>query len=172
MKKALIIIAQEGFQDQEFSVPYEKLQENGVEVEIASKETGKAVGKFGKEVEAKIALSDVNVDNYDVVIFIGGPGAVNYQQDYNAHRIAQEAVSKGKILAAICIAPTILAEAGVLEGVSATCWNGSDGTQGLLLQDRGANFTNEELTVDGNIITANGPEAAEKFANKILEKLF
>ena len=171
MKKALFIIAQKDFQDQEFSDPYQKLQEKGVKVIIASKEAGKAIGKFGKEIKAEIAINKVKAIDYDVIIFIGGPGAVSYQQDADAHRIAREAVENGKILAAICIAPTILAEAGVLDGVSATCWNG-DGGPGMLLQERGVNFTNEEVTVDGNIITANGPSTAEKFANNILEKLF
>ena len=67
-----------------------------------------------------------------------------------------------KPLGAICIAPTILAAAGVLEGIKATVWN-RDNAESAFLELHGAIFTNESVTQDGLIITGNGPEAAEEF---------
>lgn len=169
-KKALFIIAPEGYQDIEYNTPKQILEKGGVQVVTASRKAGVCKGKLGGTAQASLALAEVKAKDYETVVFIGGPGAVTYQQDVQAHRIAQEAVKENKILAAICIAPTILAYAGVLEGRKATVWNG-DGEQGDILEEKGAVFTDEEVTVEGKLITANGPGAAEKFGQMILAKL-
>ena len=168
--KILFIIAQEGFQDHEYGAPKKILEESGYEVVTGSKEIGKCKGVFGLEVEAAVALSEVNVDDYRAVLFAGGPGAYVYQHDVQAHLTIQEAINRGKVLGAICIAPTILAYAGVLEGKKATVWNG-DGKQQEVLEKKGAIFMDEAVVVDGKIVTANGPPAAEEFGKKVLEVL-
>lgn len=170
MAKALFIVAQEGYQDHEYAAPKEILEKAGIEVIIASKKAGICKGRFGSVATAALSLAEVKVNSFDVIVFIGGPGAVKYQQDLEAHKIAQEAVRLGKILAAICIAPTILAYAGVLKGKKATVWN-EDGQQGKVLEKNGAIFTNEKVTVDGKLITANGPAEAEEFGKRILKGL-
>lgn len=166
--KALLIIAQDGFQPKEYSVPKGVLESAGVEVVTASKKAGTAKSSIGTAAKVDLPLSQIQVSDYDALLFIGGPGAAVYQHDYEAHLIAQEAFKQNKILGAICIAPTILANAGVLNGKKATVWNG-DGQQGKLLQSKGAIFTNESVTVDGKVVTANGPAAAEEFGKKILK---
>tara|TARA_Y100000310_G_C20662322_1_gene805448 strand:+ start:1698 stop:2213 length:516 start_codon:yes stop_codon:yes gene_type:complete len=168
--KILFIVAQEGFQDHEYGKPREILEQAGYEVVIGSKEKGKCVGAFGLEVEAVVSISEVDVSDYGGVVFVGGPGAYVYQQDVQAHLTAQEAVNRGKVLGAICIAPTILAYAGVLEGKKATVWN-EDGKQQEVLEKSGATFVDELVVVDGKIVTANGPPAAEEFGKKLLEVL-
>lgn len=168
--KALFIIAQQGYQDTEYNIPKKILENNGIEVISASKQGGVCAGKLGEMVKDTLALADVIVSNYDALVFIGGPGAVSYQKDSEAHKIARDALHQNKLLAAICIAPIILAYAGVLKGKKATVWNG-DAQQGKLLAAQGAKYTGEALTVDGKIITANGPPAAEAFGKKILEAL-
>ena len=165
--KALFIIAQEGFQPTEYGTPKKILAEAGVEVITASLKKGICRSTLGTTTAAHLSLKEVNVSDYGVIAFIGGPGAVNYQYDTEAHKIAQEAVKKNKIIAAICIAPTILAYAGVLKGKKATVWN-SDGKQQAVLEKNGATYSGESVTVDGKIVTANGPKAAEEFAQKIL----
>lgn len=168
--KALMIIAQENYQDHEYSVPKKILEDTNIEIITASKNVGPCRGSFGATTEATIAISEINVDDYDAIIFIGGSGAVNYQKDVQAHLTAQEALNRNKILAAICIAPTILAYAGVLDGKRATVWN-QDNQQAKILEENGATFVDESVVVDGKIITANGPPEAEEFAKKILEML-
>jgi protease I len=166
--KALFIIAQEGFQEHEYNKPKEILEEAGIEVITASKKAGLCTSPTGSTTEAQISLQEVNVKDYLILLFVGGPGARVYQLDKEAHRLAQEAIVQNKILAAICIAPTILAYAGVLAKKRATVWN-SDNKQAFLLQQYGATYSNKPVLVDGNIITANGPPAAEQFAMEILE---
>ena len=170
MKRALFIIAQKDYQDYEYGAPKKILEEDGIEVITASKQIGICQGAFGGSAEATIAIADVNVSEYDVIVFIGGAGAVGYQHDVQAHLTAQEAINRGKILAAICISPTTLAYAGVLEGKKATVWN-QDEKQAEILTKNGAEFVDQPVVVDGKIITANGPPAAEEFGKEILEML-
>ena len=164
---AIIIIAPQGYQDIEYETPKTILEKAGITTTTASKNGGKCVGKLGGTTNAEFPLRQVVVADYDIILFVGGPGAVAYQQDTDAHRIAQEAVQRKRLLCAICIAPTILAYAGVLKGKKATVWN-EDGQQEKVLTRNGAQYTGEDVTVDGRLITANGPAAAEKFGRRIV----
>ena len=166
--KAVFVIAHRGYQDLEYAIPKKILEEAGIEVVTASKSGGTCVGKLGGMVKESISLADIKVDQYVAVVFIGGPGAVSYKQDSEAHKLAQEALSNHKWLAAICIAPTILAYSGVLKGKKATVWN-TDVRQEEVLRTNGAKYTGEKVTVDGKIITANGPEAAEEFGKTLVK---
>src|SRR3989338_10434443 len=170
MVKALFIIAQDGYQDHEYGAPKEILEKAGIEVITASKKAGIGKGRSVSLTKAALSRAEVKVKDYKAIVFIGGPGAVRYQQDEEAQHIAQEAVDQNKILAAICIAPTILAYAGVLKGKKATVWN-EDGQQGKILEKKGAIFTNEAVTIDEKLITANGPAAAEEFGKRILKAI-
>jgi protease I len=166
MVKVLSVIAPEDFQDKEYSDSKEALKAAGHEV-ITASNAGTAYGKFGLEVDVDILLSDVDVDDYEAVIFIGGPGSIEYFDDPTALNLAQDFYNAGKITAAICAAPSILANAGLLDGVSATCWDGEMET----LENNGANYTGKNVEVDGLIITANGPASAKAFGDSVVEAL-
>lgn len=165
-KKVLIIIAKNGFQDLELAGTRNGLLAAGYEITLASTEAGTCIGKFSGVEEAQLSLHEVNVEDYDRVAFIGGPGAHELRDNPQAHRIARETVEMGKVLGAICIAPTILAAAGVLQNKRATVWNG-DGQQGEYIASQGAEYTAEPVTVDGHIVTGDGPESAEAFGRKL-----
>lgn len=162
MKNALIIIASEGFQDVELKGVRDALLAAGFTVTLGSTGVGPCAGKFGSEEISQIALPDVEITDYDRIVFIGGPGARELWDDGDAIDIATDTVEAGKPLGAICIAPGILARAGVLKGKKATIWN-ADGKQEEVLTGAGATFTNEPVTRDGLIVTGNGPEAAPEF---------
>ncbi|NOS67169.1 MAG: DJ-1 family protein [Candidatus Peribacteraceae bacterium] len=162
MKKALLIIAKKGFQDVELNGTRDGLVDAGFDVILASTEAGECMGKFGAEEEAAVALQDVDVNDYDRIGFIGGPGASNLWQNADAKRIAQDTVKTKKPLGAICIAPKILAAAEVLAGKKATVWN-EDGDQAGFMALHDVEYTGEAVTVDGLIVTGNGPGAAEDF---------
>jgi protease I len=166
-KKALFIVAPEGFQDKELLEPMKELIEHKIEIKIASKKVKEAKGKLGGIAIVDYDLDDVLVQDYDTIIFVGGPGAETYFDDETAHSIAREAIEEERIVAAICIAPVILANAGILKGKRATVF--PSGKKDI--EKQGAKYTGEDVTVDGNIVTANGPLAAKKFANKIIELL-
>lgn len=173
-KKVLIIIAQQGYQDQELEGTRKGLTAAGFEVVLASTVAGKCRGKFGGTETASIAMHDVHAKDYDRVAFIGGPGAAALKDDPDAPRIARDAVGARKPLGAICIAPTILATAGVLKGKRATVWDDPStdsgqalGEQARFIESHGASFTGELVTIDGLIVTGNGPGAAEEFGKKL-----
>ncbi len=138
----------------------------GFSIVLASSETGPCVGKYDGNETADIAMKDVQVADYDRIAFIGGPGAFALVEDEEALRIAREAAASNMVLGAICIAPKILAAAGVLKGKKATVAP-ADGTPQQFLIAHDAIFTDEPVVIDGNIITANGPAAAEEFGEML-----
>lgn len=166
MQKAILIIAQTGYQDVELDGTRKGLLDAGFDVTLASIKAGPCEGKFGGEEKASVALKDVDVADYDCVAFIGGPGANTLYQNKDAQRIAIETAAAGKPLGAICIAPKVLAVAGVLDGKKATVWN-DDGDQAGFLALHNVQYTGEDVTVDGLIVTANGPKAAIAFGKTL-----
>ena len=165
MKPALVIIAKEGFQDKELEGTRRGLKEAGFDITLASTEAGPCTGKFGSTEQADIALRDVVVSRFDRIAFIGGPGAHELAENFDALNVARATVQANIPLGAICIAPTVLAAAGVLRGKRATVWD-KDGEQERFLVEHGATYTGEPVTVDGLIVTGNGPEAAEEFGRE------
>ena len=165
--KVLMIIAPEGFRDEELKVPKELFESKGLVVEVASSKKEEARGMLGLRVKPDLSLREVDVARYEAVIFVGGIGAQVYFSHPEALRIAKEAYTQGKVVGAICIAPVILAKAGVLEGKRATVWP----SEGRTLTALGASYTAKAVEVDGRVVTANGPQAARAFAERILELL-
>lgn len=166
-KKAVMIIAEKDFRDEELFEPKAVLEKAGVKVDIASTTIKQARGKLGAVVTPNKLISDINVADYDAVIFIGGPGCRQYWHDKTAHAIAREAAASGKITAAICVAPVILSNAGVLMGKKATVFP----SDRQALTDNGAYYTGKSVEVDANIVTADGPNSATAFGTELLKKL-
>jgi len=171
-KKIVIIIAFRDFRDAEYFIPKEILETAGAEVKTASNKIGTAIGADGGDTEVDLLVSEINIANFSAVVFIGGPGCLEVLDNEESYRIAKETVSQNKVLAAICISPTILAKAGVLKGKKATVWSSPlDGGPVRILKENGAIYEDEDVVVDGKIITGNGPGAAEEFGKTIVEVL-
>lgn len=168
-KKALVIIAQQNYQDREYERTRAALERGGLEVAVASSAGGICTGKSGGSVSGAIPLQQITVTDYDLIAFIGGPGAEAYVSHPEALRIAHEAARADMPLGAICIAPLILAKAKVLEGRKATVWDDGAGTQAGILIQAGATYTGDSVTRDGMIVTGNGPEASEEFGRTLVE---
>lgn len=166
-KKALLIIAPQNFRDEELFHTKEELENAGVEVTVASTTTSEATGMLGGVIIPNILVSDVNAGDYDAVLFIGGTGASIYFNDSIAHGIVKNAYVEGKIIGAICIAPSTLANAGVLDGKKATAYSSERSN----LESKGANFTGAGVEVDGKVITADGPGSARNFGKTIAKAL-
>lgn len=172
MKKVAVIIAFKDFQDKEYFGTKEVLEKAGIKIMTVSVEKGVAVGAYGGEARIDKILPELSVREFDGIIFIGGPGALKYLDNEISYKIIKEAAGAGKILAAICISPMILAKAGILDGKKATVWSSPfDKGPIKILKDKGAEYFDKNVVVDGNIITANGPAAAQKFGEKIVEEL-
>lgn len=167
MADVLMVIAPETFRDEEYEQPKGVLVAHGHAVTTASTRPGPCTGKLGLVAVADISIEDALPRPFDAVVFVGGAGSSVYFDDATAHRLAQTALERGAVVGAICIAPSILARAGLLRGVRATAYP----TQEQDLTDHGALWTGEAVTVDGRIVTANGPEAAIAFGEAIARAL-
>ncbi len=166
-KKVLIVVPQIDFQDKEFTTVRDALSQAGCQFAVATRDHAAAVGVSGTSVTPDVLLSEVSIDDYDAVVFIGGPGAETLYNLEDARNIAVEAVKENKVVGAICLAPVILARAGVLEGRRATVYY----SMSRELDKNGAEYTGASVEVDGRIITGNGPEASGEFALTFLQSL-
>jgi len=168
-KKVLMVIAARDFQDTELSVTRQKIEEAGASVTVASTKVGTISGMLGGTASAEVLLKDVTAAPYAAVVFIGGSGTKALFDDADAHRLARNGVAEKKVVGAICIAPCILAKAGVLKDRRATVWAGKEFVD--ILKANGARVRKQSVVGDGKIVTGNGPKAAEKFGARIVRVL-
>lgn len=170
MKASIIalVIAHDGYQATEYSVPKEMLEAAGFTVITISNEPGTATATDGSTTSIDSVLEDLDVHKIDGLFFIGGSGALQDLDTNLSHQRIQEAAMLGIPLGGICIAPRILAKAGALVAKEATGWNG-DGLLEEIFTRHGVFYTEQEVVTDGNCITASGPHAAQAFGQAILE---
>lgn len=171
-KNIAMVIAFRDFRDIEYFIPRDILQGAGAKIVTVSSQRGKAIGADGGDVEVNLGASEFRVKDFDAVVFIGGSGMGKKLEDESFQRIAQDAVGANKVLGAICISSALLAKAGVLEGKKATVWSSPlDKSAIRMLKEGGAEYLPEDVVRDGKLVTANGPAAAKKFAEVLIETL-
>lgn len=170
MKKIILLIASQGYQSHEYGVPKKILEESGFEAVTASNELGVAQASDGSSVNIDIAVENINVEDYNGLFIVGGPGALECLDNEKVHQLLQNWQESGKPYGAICISPRILAKAGVLRNKKATGWDMDNELSGIF-DKYNVEYVRESVVVDGNVVTANGPMAAEEFGEKILEVL-
>ncbi|MBU2524655.1 DJ-1/PfpI family protein [Patescibacteria group bacterium] len=163
-KRVVLIIAPENYREEELFHTLKEVETSGIGILIASKKIGTCIGQVTKtKTESLASLEMIKVDDYDGIIFIGGFGSSVFFEDEKAKSLAIDFYAANKVVAAICIAPSILANAGLLKGKTVTAYESEKDN----LEKHGANFTGNKVEQDGLIITANGPEAAHKFGKTI-----
>jgi len=166
-KKVAFIVANKGFADNEFIVPKKMIEEAGGKIELFALSKGTAYGMYGLTADIKYSLDDIRVPEFDAIVFVGGTGSNVYHENPQAHKIAQDAVKNNKILAAICWAPVILSNARVLDGKMATV----NPYEEKRFKKEACYYTGDKVTVDGKIITGDGPGSSAFFAKAIIESL-
>ena len=168
--KALMVLAPKNFRDEEYRTPALKLERAGITVHVAGPTSGPYTGMLGKVVTPDLTLDQVKVDDYDAIIVVGGSGSKEYLWSNNKLiSILNEASRKDKTIASICLSGAVLAKAGILKGKKATV--SPSGESIRLLEWNGADYIKEGVVVDGKIITAEGPNNAEDFADAIIKVL-
>jgi len=165
--KILMVVAKENFRDEEYLEPKKVFAQDGYKVEVVSSSSGDCFGIAGTKVHADHSLAHVHAADYEAVVFVGGIGAKEFFSDPLAHHLAKEALGAGLAVGAICIAPSILANAGILKDKKVTAFESEKEN----LEKQGAKFTGADVEVDGNLVTANGPDAATEFAEKVVEQI-
>jgi protease I len=162
-----MIIASQNFRDEELLKPRDLFIKEGMEVILASSSLETSRGMLGATVKPDILINKVKVEDFEAIIFVGGIGSSEYWNNPIAHKIVKEAVSLNKLICAICIAPVTLANVGILDGKKATVFR----SEVKAIKKKGAIYTGKAVEVDGNIITAEGPQAATEFGQTIINAL-
>ncbi|ORT99758.1 4-methyl-5(B-hydroxyethyl)-thiazole monophosphate biosynthesis enzyme [Anaerovibrio sp. JC8] len=164
--KALVLLAN-GFEEVEGLTQVDFLRRGGIQVTAASIHgEKKVVGAHNITVEADELLSNLNSDEYDIVVLPGGMGGMNnLGGSKEVVALIKKFNEAGKWVAAICASPSVLGDNGLVEGKKCTCYPGFEGRL------KGGKTSTDEVVVDGNIITSRGPATSIAFALKMIELL-
>ena len=169
-KKIAVVVASQGYQPDEFEETQLALENAHVQVIMVSDRPHEAAATDGSSVVVDLLLSDLKVDDIDGIVFIGGAGALPcLDNDISYEKLRQVAKEK-KIIGAICIAPRILARAGVLKSRQATGWD-KDGELDEIFKLHEVTYTKSNVVTDGLFVTANGPHAAADFGQALVRVL-
>lgn len=166
-KRKIAIFVEDNYNEIEFWYPYYRMIEAGFEVIVVGSgrtETFKSkLGTLTKGIDPEM----VNTADLDAVIIPGGYAPDKMRVSQQMLRIVREMFNDGKVVSAICHASWVLASAGVLKGKKVTaCESIKDD-----LVNAGAEFLNQEVVVDGNLITSRVPDDVPAFLREILKKL-
>lgn len=163
----VLIVSADNFEDSELLVPYYRLKEEEIEVDIASMRKGKIRGKRGYEVEVDKTLEEVRSSDYDLLILPGGKAPEAIRKEEEAVKIAKDFFEGNKPVSAICHGPQLLVTADLLKGRHATCSK----SVAEELKDAGAIYEDREVIVDGNLITSRQPSDLPAFLRETMNML-
>ena len=161
------ILLADGFEEAEALVPADLLRRAGIETALAAVKGGTAVGAHGIEVKADVKLSQVDVSRMEMLVLPGGMGGVRgLGAEPAVAALVQTAVDRELWLAAICAAPTLLAQWGLLKGRRAVCYPGMEN------QLTGAEAAMEQgVVTDGHVVTGRAAGSAFDFGLALVEAL-
>jgi len=165
--RILFILPPCNFRDEEYDKPRALFEKRGARILVASSSLAAANGMFGTIVTPEVLIEDVKAEDFDAIVLVGGVGSNKYWHHEIVHDLVREAAQAGKVVSAICLAPVTLANAGLLKGKNATAYPSAQN----VLKWKGATYTGNPVEIDGNIVTANGPEAAGEFARAVAEMI-
>jgi 4-methyl-5(b-hydroxyethyl)-thiazole monophosphate biosynthesis len=163
MKKRVLCLLVEGFEEIETVTPVDLLRRAGIEVMVASLAGSQVTGRCGIRLVADDVLSHVETTPFDLLLIPGGPGVGELRADGRPAALAREFADAGKSVAAICAAPLVLMDAGLLEGKRFTAYPSVRAELGGGLDER--------VVVDGKLITSRGAGTAMEFAFAIIAHL-
>ena len=159
----------QGFEDSEFRIPYDRLLKEGYLVEVISNKAGEELkGYKGKEkVKAEKAIDAVQPDDYDALLIPGGQSPDHLRVNPSFPEFVKAFEAAGKLIAAVCHGPQLLAAAHLVKGRTLTAWSTIQDD----LKQMGANVLDQEVVRDRNWITSRKPEDLPAFAAAIIEAL-
>ncbi len=161
-----LIVSGDLFEDTELLVPWYRLIEEENEVDIASITAGTITGKHGYTVPVRFLLDEIDPVVYDLLVLPGGKAPASLRKNELLLSIVRHFFSENKPVAAICHGPQILVSAGVLSGRKATCYKSVADE----LKSAGADYRDEEVVVDGNLITSRIPSDLPAFCREIMHR--
>ena len=172
MTKRVLILATNGFEQSELLGPKAALEAAGFETVVASPEAGEIKGwkdkNWGDSVPVDALIADVSAGDFDGLLLPGGQMNPDIlRMDEAAIDLIEDFNDAGKPIAAICHAPWLLIEADIVDGRTVTAWP-SVRTD---LANAGANVVDQEVAIDGNLITSRKPDDIPAFAKAMIAAL-
>lgn len=166
--KRVGILAENLYQEMELWVPYYRMKEEGAEVKVVGAGGAKAyTSKHGYPVTVDVQVEAVSAVEFDVVIIPGGYAPDLMRRSAEMVRLVREAFQQGKLVAAICHAGWMLVSAGILKGKTATSFFSIKDD----MVNAGATWVDQEVVVDGNLITSRKPDDLPAFCRGIVKAL-
>lgn len=163
----ILFISNDGYDDSELLYPYYRLAEENYDIDIASVEKRIIEGKHFFKIEANKTLNEVDTDSYDALLLPGGKAPEKLRLVPEVLGITKQFAKANKPIAAICHGQQILISADVLKGKTATCYPGIRDD----LKNAGANYVDERVVVDGNLVTSRRPEDLPYFMKVFIDIL-
>jgi protease I len=165
------IVAADMVERVELIEPRKALQDAGAETDLISLKPGeiKTFNHFAPAESEKVdrAVEEVDASEYDALMIPGGVGNPDQLRgDENMVAFVRDFFEQGKPVAAICHAPWVLIDAGVVRGRTMTSWP----TVGTDLRNAGANWVDKEVVVDGGLVTSRKPDDIPAFNKKMIEE--
>jgi protease I len=166
--KKVVLLAENLYQDLELWVPYYRLKEEGAEITVVGSGSSRTYsGKYGYPIDVDKEAKEIDMDKYYGVVIPGGYAPDMMRRYPEMVKMVREAHQKGKVIAAICHAGWMLVSAGILKGKKVT---GFFAIKDDLI-NAGANYVDEEVVRDGNLITSRKPDDLPAFCREMIEAL-
>lgn len=168
--KILMVIAPKDFRDEELFEPMNIFENHGYKVDVASTRKGECVGMLGHKIYVNLTIDEVNPNDYVALVIPGGIGSKEYLwNNKKLLELVREFYEENKTVAAICLSPVVLAEAGILKGKKATVFPDKEAIEEL--KKYGAIYVDKGVVRDGKIVTAKSPEYARLFGLEVLKTI-
>lgn len=164
--KHFIVLVEEMFNDQEFWYPYYRLQEAGAKVTVVGSGSAETyTGKAGTTIDVNAAADQISLDRFDGVIIPGGYAPDLMRRSPAMLHLVKRLYEKGKTVAAICHAGWVLISAGIVSNRSVTSFFSIKDD----MVNAGARWADEEVVVDGNLITSRTPADLPAFMRAVIQ---
>ena len=166
--KKVVLLVENNYQDLELWVPYYRLKEEGAQVTVVGSGSSKTyTSKNGYPIDAEKEAKEIDISQYDGIVIPGGYAPDMMRRYPEMVKMVRDAHQKGKVIAAICHAGWMLASAGILKGKRVT---GFFAIKDDLI-NAGANYVDEEVVRDGNLITSRKPDDLPAFCRETIDAL-
>ena len=166
-KGKVAVLVEANYQDMEVWVPLYRLREAGYETVVVAPRPGTYASKHGYPIDADAVASELNASDFAGVVVPGGWAPDRLRQDPGVTRFVKELADSGKIVAAICHAGWVLVSADICRGKRMTAYKAIKDD----MVNAGADFVDEEVVRDGNIITSRTPDDLPAFCREIINAL-
>lgn len=153
------------FQDQEAKEPLKFLRDEGAQVDVVGVKMGSLFGLHGASIKVDKTFDEAKVEDYDALVIPGGRSPASLRKHQEAVDFVRDFAGTGKTIAAICHGPQMLAAAGLLKGRTITSYLKLEDE----MKDAGADFVNEPVVIDANLITSRNVPDIPQF-NAALEQ--